>query len=284
MAVGIEHKVDELLRESLKHRGVVEGQVDEIDLFPTPDGILAEVVLRDASALDQARQATEELEGRLEREHISLLPTVRALWTIENTERIEMVNPPGVPPELVGLLFKATLKSGTRHQEVWVAVTPSAQQVLRALATNDLAWLELIRAFLGHRLAIGGPSYWDPIRDQKVELGESAARYLRWRPYERLKGHVDRVFASVENARAFLKLLALTNRKARDFRQALQKLPGPGGAYAPGEHLPTSNDELYEMLLDSEKDELRRYYSQKLEKAENDWPELKREFQKELAA
>ena len=45
MAVGIEHKVDELLRESLKHRGVVEGQVDEIDLFPTPDGILAEVVL-----------------------------------------------------------------------------------------------------------------------------------------------------------------------------------------------------------------------------------------------
>jgi hypothetical protein len=278
MAVGVQQKVDELLRESLKNRGVVEGQVDEIDLFPTPEGILAEVVLRDASALDQARQATEELEGRLESEHIALLPTVRALWTVESIERIEIANPPGVPPELVGLLFRATLKSGTRHQEVWVAVTPSAQQVLRPLAPNDLAWLELIRAFLGHRLAIGGPSYWDPIRDQKVELGESEARYLRWRPYEQLKRSVNSVFRSLESAEGFLEQFTMFGKKVGDINHVLEELPGPAGAIARGERLPTSNYELYEMLLASEKDEIAKYYASRLDQAGKDWPELKEKF------
>jgi hypothetical protein len=284
MAVGIEQKVDELLRESLKHRGVVEGQVDEIDLFPTPEGILAEVVLRDASALDQARQAAEELEGRLESEHISLLPTVRALWTIENVERVEIANPPGVPSELVGVLFKATLRSGTRHQEVWVAVTPSAQQVLRRLATNDLAWLELIRAFLGHRLAIGGPSYWDPIREQKVELGESAARYLRWRPYEQLKGAIDGAFQSSESTRHLLQPLKEHGEKASDFPRVLPNLVVMPQMYGRGEALPTSPYELYEILLPSEKDQLREYYLQKLGRACKDWPALNTEFSKVLAA
>jgi hypothetical protein len=278
MALVAEERIDELLRESLRRRGVLDGQVDEIDLFPTPEGTLAEVVLRDASALDQARQATEELEGRLESEHISLLPTVRALWTIGNIERIEIANPPGAPSELVSALFKATLKSGTRRQEVWVAVTPSAQQVLRPLAPNDLAWLELIRAFLAHRLSIGGPSYWDPINDQKVELGESAARYLRWRPYEQLKSSVDVVFSSPDIASPFLRRLANLRKIGPNIHDVLMELPGPGDKFAGGERLPTSNRQLYEMLLASEKDEWWQYYLRKLDQSGKDWPELKDEF------
>jgi len=280
MAAVTEEKIDELLRESMKERGILEAQIDEVDLFPTPEGILTEVVLRDASALDDARQAVEEIESRLGDAHISLLPTIRALWSVDKIERIEVANPPGVPSGLVGVLFKATLKSGSRRQEVWVAVTPSAQQVLRPLATDDLAWLGLINAFLGHRLAIGGPSYWDPIRNQKVELGESEARYLRWRPYEQLRGAVDLVFHSPQRVRGLLQSLDELGEKVPDFRNALPKIPGPRGAYGRGEQLPTSNYELYDMLLACEKDEIAKYYAGKLERAGNDWPELKQEFPK----
>jgi hypothetical protein len=281
VALTTENRIGELLREKLNRHGV-SGQVEDVESFATPEGILAEVVLRDASVLEEARKAVQDVERELESEGVSLLPTVRALWQVEDVQRIEIPNPPGAPSEMVGALFKGTLKSGARHQQVWVAVTPSAQQVLRPLSTTGQAWVELVRAFLRHRLSIGGAGYWDPIREQKLELEESAARYLRWRPYEQLRGSVDLVFRSVENAMGFLQFFNLTEKRARDFNHVLEELPGPGGAIARAERFPTSNYELYEMLLGSEKDELRQYYLQKLERACNDWPDLKKEFPKVL--
>jgi len=283
MAVVTKEKIDQLLRARLRERGV-SGKLDRIDLFPTPEGVLAEVVLRDASALEQAQQAVDSVENQLEGERISLLPTVRALWEVEKVRGIEIPNPPGAPSDLVGALFKGILKSGARRQEVWVAVTPSAQQVLRPLATRDQDWVGLVGKFLLHRLSVGGAGHWDPIREQKLELDGSAAQYLRWRPYEQLKRSVDLVFRSIDRARDFLQSFNLGGKKASDFNHVLEELPGPGGAIARGERVPTSNYHLYQMLLVSEKEDLRQYYFEKLERACNDWPELKAKFPKVLAA
>lgn len=281
VALTTENRIDELLRENLKRRGI-SGHVEEVELFATPEGILAEVVLRDGSVLEEAQKAVQDVERKLEGEGISLLPTVRALWKVEAVQRIEIPNPPGAPSDLVGALFKGTLKSGARYQEVWLAVTPSAQQVLRPLTTSDQALVELVRAFLLHRLSIGGAGYWDPIREQKLELDDNTAQYLRWRPYEQLRTSVDLVFRSIDKARNFLQ--SLEGKRARNFNDVLEKLPGPGGAFARGERLPTSNYELYEMLLVSEKEDLREYYRQKLERACKNWSELKKEFPGVLAA
>jgi hypothetical protein len=275
----IENRVDELLREKLKGQGVLD-QIEKIQLFATPEGILAEVVLLDASVLEEARKAVQDVERKLESEGISLLPTVRALWQVEEVQRIEIPSPPGAPSDLVGALFKGILKSGTRHQEVWVAATPSAQQVLRPLATSDQALIALVRAYLRHRLSVGGVGYWDPIREQKLKLEESGAQYLRWRPYEQLRRSVDLVFRSIDKVRDFLQ--SFEGKRARDFNDVLEKLPGPGGAFARGERLPTSNYELFEMLLAPEKGEFSQYYRQKLEKAFKDRPELKQEFSEVL--
>lgn len=283
MAVVTQQQIEQLLRERLRQQGVLD-QLDEIDLFPTPEGVLAEVVLRDASALEQARQAVDSVETELGGEHVSLLPTVRALWEVDEVQRIEIRSPADAPSDLVGALFKGTLKSGARHQEVWVAVTSSAQRILRPLAPSDQALVELVRTFLRHRLSIGGAGHWEPVREQKLELDESAAQYLRWRPYEQLRRSVDLVFRSVEKARDFMQSCDLTEKRARDFGHALEELPGPGGAFARGERVPTSNRELYEMLLVPEKEDLLHYYLQKLERACKDWPELKQEFPKVLAA
>lgn len=280
MLIVTEESIDQLLRERLRQQGVLE-QVDEIDLLLTPEAVLAEVILRDASALEHAQQAVQDAERQLERERVSLLTTVRALWEVDGLQKIETTSSPGVPSELLGGIFKANLKSGERVQEVWVAITPSALRVLRPLAPNDEALTNLARAFLRHRLSIGGAGYWDPIREQKVELGESEARYLRWRPYEQLRGAVDLVFQSLARTRGLLQSLG---EKASDFTRVLPKLVGMPQRYGSGERLPTFNYELYEMLLASEKDAIAKYYASRLERAGKDWPELKKEFPRAFAA
>jgi len=279
MALLQETRVDQLLREKLRQRGVL-GAVEDVVLFATPERLLADVVLRDASVLEEAQQAAREVERELEREGVSLAATTQALWQVEAVERVAIPNPPGAPPGTVGALFKGILKAGGRLQEVWVSMSPSAQQILRPLAANDQAWLSLVRTFLEHWLSIKGAGYWDPIREQSLEIDDSAARYLRWRPYEQLKRSVNSVFRSLDSARGFLKQFTMLGKKVGDINHVLEELPGPGGAIARGERLPTGNRELYEMLLTSEKDEWWQYYRHKLEQACRDWPELKRDFQK----
>jgi hypothetical protein len=283
MTIVTEDRIDSILREALTDHGVL-GEVKDIDVFVSPDGVLAEVLLQDASALERARQAVDSAARRLEGDGVWLLPTIRALWQIEEVQKVEVQSPPGAPPDLAVALFRATLKSGTRRQEVWVAVTPSAQQVLRPLTTSNESWLGLIRAFLGHRLSIGGAGHWDPIQQEKVELGESESRYLRWRPYEQLKSSIQLVLGSPKRAKGFLRALELAGGNARSFDDALKGLPGPGGSIARGERVPTSNHELYEMLLELEKDDLRQYYFRELERASTEWPELTAEFSHVLAA
>ncbi len=284
MALATDNRIDELLREALDQRGV-STQVREVELFVTPEGTLVEVVLRDASALEDAQRAVREVERKLRDEGISLLPTVRALWQVVKVEKIQIPKPVGAPAEMVGTLFKGTLESGYRRQEVWVAVTPSALGVLRPLAPSDEALAELIRAFLLHRLSVGGAGHWDPIREPRQEVDENAARYLRWRPYEALKRSIDDTFSPKVGSRekqvaSFVRLMNFGQgtRKIRDFRAALGDLRGPGGAYAPGERLVTSNYEMYNMLLVHEKEELERYYLQQVERAEQDFPNLKAEY------
>ena len=253
---------------------------DKSQLQEFPEEYFAEIVLNDAGKIDLAKEVLAKVAAELGAKHQKLDYIVRALWQVREVQKIEIPSPTGVPSEMVAVLFKGTLQSGRRCQEVWVAVTPAALGVLRPLVTKEQALLDLVRAFLLHRLSIGGAGYWDPIREPKRELDEDAARYLRWRPYEQLKRSVDLVFSSKDHARGFLRQPAgITEKRAHDFNHVRDRLLPPAGAIAPGERLPTSNDELYGMLLDSEKEELRQYYSQKLERACKDWPELKQEFQ-----
>lgn len=284
MTVLAENDIEQVVREKLREHGVL-GQLDESkssSLF-TPEGVLAEIVFSDASALKEARKAVGEAQRELEGQGVSLLPTVRALWEVDRVEKIETPNPPDVPPELLGALFKGTLKSGEGRHEVWVAVTPSARQVLRPLTSSDQALLEVVRAFLLHQLSISGAGHWNPIREPRQELNESAARYLRWRPYEALKASVDEIFSATvgssrEGIEGFVKLMSYERKSIYNFRDALTDLPGPGGAYAMGERLPTSNHEFYEMLLDDEKRRLEAYYLDQVAKAEKKYPELKAQY------
>ncbi len=259
---------------------VVEKRVLEF-----PDEFLAEVVLNDGTKLEDARSVADAVQGEFRAKGVELDSIVRAQWHVDAVKKVAGHEFPGLPAGPVGLLFQCALRSGGRTQDVWVDVTSSAFQALRPLGTSDEALENSVRDFLRRRLSVGGPGYWDPIRDSRLELDARAAQYLRWRPYQQLKGAVDLAFRSRENARAFLKGFQLSGKRAGgDFNGVLEELAGPGGSIARGEQFPTTNYQLYELLLETEKKDLVTYYSQRLAKARETWPELDREFAQVLFA
>jgi len=279
-----EEQVVELLTERLSSERLL-GSVIEKRVLEFPSEFLAEVVLNDGTKLEDAKRLARAVQHELREKGIWLDTIVRAQWDVETVKKVAGSELAGVPAGPVGLLFQGILRAGGCTQDVWVDVTSPAYQVLRPLGGTEQALGDSVRAFLRHRLSVGGPGSWDPIRDSRLELDARAAQYLRWRPYLQLKGSVDLAFRSRENARAFLKAFQLGGKKASgNFNEVLEELAGPGGSIARGEQFPTSNHQLYALLLDAEKKELETYYLQRLAEARKTWPELSREFPQVLAA
>ena len=273
-----EEQVVELLTERLRSERLL-GSVIEKRVLEFPSEFLAEVVLNDGTKLEDAKRLAGAVQHELREKGIGLDTIVRAQWDVETVKKVAGSELAGVPAGPVGLLFQGILRAGGCTQDVWVDVTSPAYQVLRPLGGADQALGDSVRAFLRHRLSVGGPGYWDPVRDSRLELDAKAAQYLRWRPYQQLKGSVDRALRrSFEDARRFLERFSGTGKKASDFNGALGELGGPAVTFARGEQLLTTNDQLYDLLLDTEKKELEAYYSRELERACKDWPELKQEF------
>jgi len=276
-------QVVEYLTEKLRSARLLDFIVEK-RVLEFPAEFLAEVVLNDGTKLDDARRLADAVQDELREKGVELDSIVRAQWDVDGVKKVAGNQLPGLPAGPTGLLFRCTLRSGGRTQDVWVDVTSSAYQALRPLGETDQAFENSVRDFVRHRLSIGGAGYWDPIRDSRLELDSRAAQYLRWRPYQQLKGSVDRIFRSLTDVQSFLQLFEMTGKKARDFNAALGELGGPGGAFARGEQLPSSNYQLYQLLLDTEKKELEDYYLQKLDEATKTWPELQREFAQAFGA
>jgi len=265
--------------------GRLLGSVIEKRVLEFPTEFLAEVVLNDGTKLEDAKSLADAVQDELREKGVELDSIVRTQWDVDTVKKVAGNELPGLPAGPAGLLFQCILRSGGRTQDVWVDVTSPAYQALRPLGGTDQALENSVRDFLRHRLSVGGPGYWDPIRDSRLELDARAAQYLRWRPYQQLKRSVDRALRSLEDARRFLQCFNRTGKKASgNFNGVLEELAGPGGAIARGEQVPTSNYQLYELLLDTEKKELETYYMQRLAEARETWPELEREFAQVLAA
>lgn len=96
--------------------------------------------------------------------------------------------------------------------------------------------------------------------------------------FQQLAQEVKDVFASRERAENFLRLLEQTGTKLRDFERALGELPGPGRAFRPGEHLPTTNYELYSTLDEGEKTELKEIYLGCVARLEREYPDLRKDY------
>ena len=171
-----ENEVEELLRVKLHKAGILDTDLDakKTSLFLTPEGVLADVVLTDGSKLEQAEEAAEEAKSELEKQGVSLLPTVRTRWCVVdvkpqfNTEEL----PTRISEGFFGLPYVATLKSGSREQKVGVEIMPGADTRTEAAAKwNDATLRNFVKEELEGWLSVGGAGYWDPIREPRRIVG-----------------------------------------------------------------------------------------------------------------
>jgi hypothetical protein len=171
-------EIEKLLKRKLKDKGVPDESLNwgRFYLLATPEGVLVDVVLTDASQLPKAERAMEEASRELERENIDLLPTVRALWEVE---RVEPEFPAGelqkrLREGFFGLPFRVILKSGSKKQEVGVEIMPGAYTHLQPSGGWDDAKLrKFVKQDLEGWLSIGGAGYWDPVREPRRIVNSS---------------------------------------------------------------------------------------------------------------
>ncbi len=284
--------LEQSVRGSLRQAGLLQYlDEQETQFLEFPDGWFAEIVVKDGSKLPEVESAVQRFKTDLQRDHgVELDEIVRPVWNVTAIEQVgQSVSFPGLEP---AVRFRVELRSGSLSCAVTVDVTEAVlglirERVGKTQAPEDVALAEVVREFMRTQLAHGGKSYWDPRSDSRLELGAAALMYLFGQrdAYERLKQSVDEVFnpgvgSRNESTERFFRLMNYAHgmRKVRRFQDALTDLPGPGGAYSPGQRLPTSNYELYDLLFDDEKRELESYYLDQVAKAERDFPDLKSQF------
>lgn len=293
------------IKDELKLRGLLQFVDEHQNQFlEVPEGLFAELVIRDGSRLPEVESVMREIKERLRKSGVELDEVVRPEWTVESIERQKAGPAVSVASMEQAVRYTAVLKSGSLSCEVIVDVTQGALDLLKEKlrstgADLEAASKEFVAESLRRRLVWGGKSYWDPSAESHLELNATDFIHLRGQgPYKRLKAEIDAIFGGrtedqilglgsgprtqAERRREmialFLKALASGGVKVRDFDNALLHLPGPGGAFRPGERLATSNRELYEALFDDEKNDLKNYYMRQVDYAREDYPDLETEF------
>lgn len=301
-SVEIERSIKEELRAAdlLKY---VDPEQEQFLQFP--DGFFAELVLSDGSKVAEVESVIRGVKERLRTEGVELDEIVRPVWNVAKIERAgPSVSFPGLEP---AIRFNVALQSGGLSCDVKVDFTEGALELTRkklhdTKAPEDMALRELVNEFMKLQLAQGGQSFWDPRRDSRLELDAAAFMYLMGHrdALKMLKAEIDAVFGGrtedqilglgsgspeqangrLDQIRGFVQGLDFSAVRIEDFENALLYLPGPGGAFRPGQRLSTSNRELYETLFDDEKADLRSIYLSRVREALEDYPELKKEFPK----
>ena len=166
----------ERLREANLLRFLVEGDQQCLEM---ENEFFVEIVLNDASKLNDARTVVETLKAELRVKGIEIDAVVRAVW---KTKEVRYLGAP--PAESGGVMssarFQAVLESGGVNQIVEVDVSKSAEHVLQSQAghVGDENLTRLVENFLSLQLSTGGTGYWDPVRYRHLDLGDTAALYL----------------------------------------------------------------------------------------------------------
>jgi hypothetical protein len=173
-------KLEELIKERFAAAGLAESLDEEQEQYlEFPDGFFAELVLKDASELARAKRVVRAAREELEKQGIELNAIVRPRWEYRGVASIVQ----GANP----LVFRATLQSGKRSQQVTVNVTRPAYELIRKRVMDRVGGTEddvisealrVVSSFLHAELSRGGEAYWDPLEDPERELNEEALMYV----------------------------------------------------------------------------------------------------------
>jgi hypothetical protein len=286
-------ELETVFRGKLEEAGLAAALNEEKSQFlGLAEGFFAEIVLDDGSKLTVAERIVRSIKEELEERGVSVDSIVRAVWRVKEVSFIGTAR--GLSGGLKAALeFEITLESGSRQCRVSVELTLAALNTLReklALAekvglpgwardgdVDEDTLKKIVAEYLAFQLSTGGASYWDPIRFPKLELKESAVSYLMpdSKAFKQLQAAINDFLGDYAIDYS-LQELASRDVPIRDFERILPDLSSHlGGAFRPGEHLPTNAFTLFQALGDVERKRLRQYYSKKVDEIPD---ELKRKY------
>jgi len=171
-------ELENLIRTRLDSSGLLP-VLDEFksQFLEFPDEFFVELVLTDGAKLVDVERIGREVRELLRKQGVDLDVIVRAIWTV--TE----VGDPAGNLQLGRWRVPVTLASGGLTQQVKVDVLFSVVLDLKKRIagqgwSENSAIKEVVKKFIEVELSLGGESYWNPIRDQSLEINDNALSYL----------------------------------------------------------------------------------------------------------
>jgi len=239
--------------------------------------VFVELVLTDASRLEDAKRVVEAVADEMKSRGASLDSVVRALWEVVSVQHSGTSRTTDLAQYRAAEEFRITLRSGTRQCGVIMDVTWGAMELLehklglkegqhqRSLPPGHVARemvAPIVRKFIEQNLARGGTSYWDPLHDFRIELTSTDMSFLMGQStaFEELRQAISDAF-DPSVVESFLGSLSVSGIRLHDFDAVLPDISNMlGGAYKRGETFSTSATELYRKLDRTEQELLRRYF------------------------
>jgi len=281
------NQAEELLERQLRDSGLVQFIDRERSQFlDLADQIFVEIVLKDATRLDDAEKIIRTLARELNAQGIHLDSVVRAVWEVVD---VLYVGPSRSPDGGIRASseFHVTLKSGARTHRVVVDVFWGASEFLeekfslksqgrRGSQVSIEMLANAVSSFVQHQLSLGGTGYWDPIRFPRLELNDAAMLFLMGQStaFNELRQAISDAFEAPV-IESFVKSLEVSDVRIMNFEAVLPDLSNMlGGAYRRGATFSTSANELFQKLDRSEQELLKSYFYTRVEMAKNEFPEL----------
>jgi hypothetical protein len=286
----VEELIDRQLREAGVSNVVNKAHSQFLDM---PDEMFVEIVLDDATHLEDVEKIIRNTTQELKSQGIILDSVVRALWEILD---VSFVGPSRSADGglRTASLYDVTLKSGNRQHHVAVDVYWGAVEFLkqkrglgkltsksrREFQTDVVA--KAVWSFVQDQLSQGGTGYWSPVLYPRREMNDAAMLFVFGQSTafnELWQAVTDAFEPSV--ADAFLGSLAVSRTKIQAFNRVLPELSNMlGGAYRRGATFSISANELFQKLDRSEQELLKKYFNARVEVLKAEDPKLVQKYAK----
>ena len=148
---------------------------DRSQFLETPDGLFAEIVVRDETKLAEFEKVVTDLK-EVVGEPLDVI--VRALWEIERVGEPQIAYSRETGAPRAAEQFPVDLRSGPARQRVWVDVTYLAGKVFEDNGIDLEGTKGIIGDFVRDQLRKGGMSYWDPVRSSHLEINGDTASFI----------------------------------------------------------------------------------------------------------
>lgn len=166
--------IEALITEKLNSSGLIKYLAKEKSHFlETPEGTIFELVVNDSSKLSEVKKV---VEASIDRNSES--GTIRALWNVETIGKPLQAYSPETGTPVAGMYYPVDLRSGSSTLRVSVFVTYLAGERFAESGIALERETDLVRDYVASRLRIGGPSYWNPEAQPRLEINSDTARFI----------------------------------------------------------------------------------------------------------